>query len=151
MKRWMQTGLMFGAFLVLAAAQLWFQSPLGVEAQPEGCSVETLSGSYIYAYDGFSVNENGQTPYAYAGQEVYNGDGSMSGTFSGSLGGEITQFGTYTGIYTLKADCTGTLITVDPEGVELSFDIYIDPNRGDFFFTAIDAGEVSQGWNRKVQ
>jgi len=151
MKRFFQAGLMVSAFLLLAVAQMWFQAPVGVNAQPDGCLLETLTGSYIYAYDGYTVNETGQTPYAYAGKEFYNGDGSMSGTFSGSLGGEITQFGTYTGIYTLKADCTGTLVTVDPEGVELSFDIYMDPNRGDFFFTAIDPGEVSQGWNRRVQ
>lgn len=151
MKRLIQMTVIMGMFLLLAGAQLWFQAPLGVQAQSDGCTLATLNGNYIYSYDGVSIADEGQTPYAYAGQETYNGDGTMTGTFSGSLGGVITQFGTYDGTYTLEATCRGTLITVDPEGVVLSFDIYVDPSTGDFFFTAIDTGEVSQGLNRKVQ
>jgi len=148
---WIQITVIVGMFLLLAGVQMWFQAPLGVQAQSNGCSLATLNGNYIYGYDGVSVTDEGQTSYAYAGQETYNGDGTMSGIFSGSFGGEITQFGTYDGTYTLEVNCRGTLITTDPEGVELSFDIFVDPTTGNFFFTAIDPGEVSQGLDRKVQ
>ncbi len=58
----------------------------------------------------------------------------------------------YTGTYTLEADCSGTLATVDDvSGDVLNFDLFLDPETGDFFFTATDAGEVSQGLNRKTR
>lgn len=151
MKRLIQMTMIMGMFLLLAGMQLWFQAPLGVQAQADGCSLATLNGTYIYSYDGVSITDEGQTPYAYAGQENYNGDGTMTGTFSGSLGSNVTRFGTYDGTYTLEANCRGTLITVASDGLTLSFDIFVDPGTGDFFFAAIDAGEVNQGLNRKAQ
>ena len=44
-------------------------------------------------------------PFAFAGRETYNGDGTMSGIFSGIDSTGVTRSGTYPGVYTVNEDC----------------------------------------------
>jgi len=152
MNKWIKPGAIVGAATVVAALLLLPQAPLG----QSGCSLETLSGAYIWSYDGISLDRAAGTEnhYAFAGRESYSGDGAMSGMYSGNFeGGEVARNQRYTGTYTVNADCSGTLVTIDEgltEADALSYDIYIDESTGDFFFTAIDDTEINQGYNRKV-
>jgi hypothetical protein len=97
-------------------------------AQPE-CSKATLRGTYIYSYDGFTVGQGGeQQPFAFSGIESYDGAGTMTGIFSGSTNGVIDEDVFHTGTYTVNADCTSELTTVDP-AEEAHYDQFIDPRR----------------------
>jgi len=125
-------------------------SSIGVQAQT-GCSLETLNGNYIYSYDGFEVTGSGNLPVAYTGRETYNGDGTMTGIFSGFDSTGVTSGATYGGTYNVNADCTGTLITDPGTEAELTFDIYIDESTGNFYFTDTTGFIITQGFNRKVQ
>ena len=61
---------------------------------------------------------NGQpVHFAFAGQDHYNGDGTMTGVYSFSDNGAISQNVSYTGTYTVNPDCTGTFTTMDENGL----------------------------------
>ena len=77
--------------LAAAGLALALQLPQGASAQAQACSLETLQGDYIYSYDGVTVADGQQTPYAYAGRENYDGQGGMTGVYSGSYGGEAAR------------------------------------------------------------
>ena len=113
------------------------------------CSLATLRGTYIYAYDGFNV-ENGQRfPFAFAGQEVYYGDGTMTGVHSASTNGTITRDIPYTGTYTVNRDCTGTLTTTEELGT-FHYDQFVGPKGNEFSWVATDPGVVASGFERRV-
>lgn len=47
------------------------------------CSLATLQGTYLFAYDGIVIEDNGMHTLAgVGGQEVYNGAGTMTGVYS---------------------------------------------------------------------
>ena len=63
------------------------------EAQ-SGCSVGTLRGAYIYALDGFTIAgemASQRTPFAQAGREIFNGDGTMSGVGTANFNGTVVR------------------------------------------------------------
>ena len=112
----MRAGLLLG----LGYLGLQLGHPQSAMAQPE-CSVATLRGTYIYSYDGFIIGEGGeQQPFAFSGIESYDGAGTMTGIFSGSTNGVIDEDVFYTGTYTVNADCTSELTTVDPWPAKLT-------------------------------
>lgn len=139
----MRAGLLLGLVYLLGHSQ-------SAMAQPQ-CSEATLRGTYIYSYDGFTVGEGGeQQPFAYSGIESYDGAGTMTGVFSGSTNGVIDQDVLYTGTYTVNADCTSELTTVDPVAGELHFDQFVDPSGDEFRFAQTDEGVVASGSERRV-
>jgi hypothetical protein len=141
-----RAGLLGG--LVLLGLQLGHSQ--SAMAQPE-CSEATLRGTYIYSYDGFNVGEGGeQQPFAFSGIESYDGAGRMAGIFSGSSNGVIDEDVLYTGTYTVNADCTSELTTVDPVAGELHFDQFVDPSGDEFTFVQTDQGVVASGSERRV-
>ena len=95
------------------------------------CSEATLHGRYLFAFDGSEVKGNGKVvPFAQAGYEVYKGNGKMKGGLSGNFDGKVTHNEHFTGTYTVKADCTGTVTYTDgtqvdqffsPDGSEVAF------------------------------
>ena len=142
----MRAGLLLG----LGYLGLQLGHPQSAMAQPE-CSEATLRGTYIYAYDGFIVGEGGeQQPFAYSGIESYDGAGTMTGIFSGSTNGVIDEDVLYTGTYTVNADCTSELTTVDPEFGETHYDQFVDPSGDEFRFVQTDEGVVASGSERRV-
>ena len=113
------------------------------------CSLATLRGTYIYAYEGFNIENGQQIPVAFAGQEVYYGDGTMTGVYSASTGGTISQDIPYTGTYTVKRDCTGTLTTTEEAGT-FHYDQFMGPKGDEFNWVATDPGVVATGVERRV-
>jgi hypothetical protein len=137
----------------LLVALSCFSLPWGRAPQAEedslGCSLETLQGTYIYAYGGFEIEDGKRSPAAFAGQEVYYGDGTMSGVYSASLNGTIAQNIPYTGTYTLNEDCTGNLTTTDEFGT-FHYDHFVDPSGDGFSWVATDPGVVAAAFERRV-
>jgi hypothetical protein len=113
------------------------------------CSLATLQGTYIYAYEGFTIENGQQTPFAFAGQEVYYGDGTMTGVYSASTNGAVIQNIPYTGTYTVNADCTSTLTTTEELGT-FHYDQFLGPKGDEFSWVATDPGTVASGFERRV-
>jgi len=133
---------------------MWSPAPSGAYSQSNGCSLATLQGNYIWHQDGFSIEDEQQIPFAWIGQETIDGNGNLSGEYSGSWGGHIYQKVSYTGKYSLNADCSGMQTMAeqsdDDSDNETYYYIYVDPTTGDFFFTSSEEGEVTQGVYQKV-
>ena len=138
-----------GLLVALSCLSLpWGRAPQA-EEDSLGCSLETLQGTYIYAYSGFEIEDGKRSPLAFAGQEVYYGDGTMSGVYSASSNGTISQNIPYTGTYTLNEDCTGTLTTEEEIGT-FHYDHFVDPSGDGLSWVATDPDTVASGFERRV-
>ena len=118
-----------------------------------GCSNATLKGTYIYTYDGWQIDaDNVRKPFAFSGIEIYNGDGTLRGIFSGSTDGVVSQKVGYTGTSTIHPNCTGEqTYTDDTTGDVTHFDIFVAPSGEGFTFVQTDPGFVSAGSERRVK
>jgi hypothetical protein len=106
------------------------------------CSEATLDGRYLFAFDGFELKDNDKVvPFAQAGYEVYDGNGHVKGVFSGNFNGEITRNGKFSGTYTVKADCTGTVRYTD--GTQ--FDQFLSPDGSQVAFVQVKPPEFVGG------
>jgi hypothetical protein len=106
------------------------------------CSLATLRGMYLFAYDGVRVSGGNQVPLAGAGYEVYDGRGRVSAVFSGGENGEILRNVHLSGSYTVKADCTGTATYPD---ANQHYDQFIAPDGSMFTFVQTDPGYMASG------
>jgi hypothetical protein len=77
------------------------------------CSEATLDGRYLFAFDGVDITGKTQVPFAVAGYQVSNGNGKLHGVASANFNGLIARKETFSGTYTVKADCTSTVILTD--------------------------------------
>ncbi len=116
-----------GVVGVLASGTGFAEDENGAGAK---CSEATLDGTYLFAADGFNLKGNEQTPFATAGYEVYDGNGHVKGVASTNENGKVTRKEPFSGTYTVKADCTGTVRYTD--GTQ--FDQFIAPGGSTFTF-----------------
>lgn len=115
------------------------------------CSNATLKGTYLYAYDGWAITDSGRQPFAVAGIETYNGDGTMRGIFSESRNGVISRNVGYTGTYTIHENCTGEQIFTDDNGEVTKADAFIAPSGEAFTFVSTDSGFVAASSQPRVK
>jgi hypothetical protein len=94
------------------------------------CSEATLDGTYLFADQGFVIRDNEKVPFAASGYEVYDGKGHVKGVVTTNVNGKITSKETFSGTYTVKANCTGSSTYTDgtryddfvaPDGSMLTF------------------------------
>ena len=88
------------------------------------CSEATLHGTYLFADDGFVIKDNEKVPFASSGYEVYDGNGHTKGVSTLNVNGKVTSKETFSGTYTVKADCTGSSTYSDGT----RYDDYIAPD-----------------------
>ena len=133
-------GMIFGAGVLAGKIVM----PLKVwGGGPKPCTLESYQGRYVFHGDGkFS---------AIAGLEIYNGDGTMTGIFSASDDGVIIKEVAYTGTYTVNADCTSTLTTVDQNKEVTHNSQFLGPKGEEFTWVQTDPGSVSSGFERRVR
>lgn len=142
-------GVVLGVGVSLLVLKL--TNPPKAEAQLLGCSPFMLRGTYVYAQDGFNIAGDTaaqRTPFAQSGKEFFDGDGKMSGVFTASQNGKIVR-GTYSGTYTLKSDCTGTVTFTDNMGQTFHYDIFVEVGGTEFSFIQTDAGVVTAAYERR--
>jgi hypothetical protein len=112
------------------------------------CSVATLKGTYLFAQNGVRIKNNDQRPFALAGYDVFDGQGEVKGIASGNFNGEVFRNDRFTGTYTVKANCTGTLTIRD--GAATHGDIFIAPDGSKFAFVRTDPEDVAAGIDEQV-
>jgi hypothetical protein len=85
------------------------------------CSVATLHGTYLFAFDRVEIKgkNNDQAPFAIAGYAVFDGNGKEKGVASSNSNGEVSRNESVSGTYTVKADCTGTVTYADGSQIDL--------------------------------
>jgi len=98
--------------LNLARTTLWIiliaiAAGLAPGARANSCSLAGSSGQYGFTLTGVVILPTGPVPIAAVGKAVLDATGNASGTESRSVGGGFADE-TFTGTYTVNADCTGT-------------------------------------------
>jgi hypothetical protein len=86
------------------------------------CSEATLDGRYLFAYDRVFIEGKDQVPFAAAGYEVFDGNGKVKGIFAANFNGQITHKESFSGTYTVKANCTGTNTYTDGSDISIRED-----------------------------
>jgi hypothetical protein len=96
-----------------------------VRAQEDSCSIASLHGTYAVHAHGTIVGQLPQPPFptapfpfGEAGIVTLNGTGQLSGKTTVNLGGVVLQ-PTFSGMYTVNSDCTGTLTVQSSAGFVL--------------------------------
>ena len=114
------------------------------------CSVATLKGTYLFAQNGVEIKGNSeQRPFAIAGYDVFDGNGEVKGVASGNLNGEVFRKDPFSGTYTVKANCTGT-VTFRGGSAATQGDIFIAPDGSKFAFVRIDPESVGATIDEQV-
>jgi hypothetical protein len=108
------------------------------------CSKATLHGRYLFAYDG--VVGKKQLPLAVAGQQLFNGNGTQHGVASFNANGKVVSNQRFSGTYSVKADCSGTITTDGNES-----DMFIAPGGSMFTWVYTDPGFVASGPELRVR
>ena len=101
------------------------------ESEAAKCSEATLDGTYLFAADGVAIKGNEQLPFAYAGYEVFDGQGKVNQVYTLNINGKkVIRNDRISGTYSVEADCTGTATYADgtredhfiaPDGSEFTF------------------------------
>ena len=113
------------------------------------CSKATLKGTYLFAEDGVEIKGNSdQRPFAIAGYDVFDGNGEVKGVASGNSNGEVFRKEPFTGTYTVKANCTGTVTFTG--GAAIHGDIFIAPDGSKFAFVRTDPEDVGATIDEQV-
>jgi hypothetical protein len=114
------------------------------------CSEATLNGTYPFAQNGVEVKGNDQRPFALAGYDVFDGQGGVKGVASGNFNGEVFRKDPFTGTYTVKANCTGTVTFRGVGGATTHGDIFIAPDGSKFAFVGTDPESVGASIDEQV-
>lgn len=145
MKRQLSVGIFFTVGLLIWGVgrpeQAWSDN---------SCSLRTLKGTYLYHCAGVYLVNGQPVPFAFAGKDQYNGDGTMSGVYSLSDNGTLSRHISYTGAYTVNPDCTGSFITKDENGVVQHVDLYFGRDGDEVSFVITDPGFVDSGVERRL-
>ena len=143
---WLVTAALVTATMLLVVAMPALTDAKDKNAAGAKCSEATLDGRYLFAYDGFVIKGNDQVPFASAGYEVYDGNGHVKGVASTNENGKVTRKEPFSGTYTVKADCTGTVRYTD--GTQ--FDQFIAPGGSTFTFVQTKPPEfVTAGFEQR--
>jgi hypothetical protein len=113
------------------------------------CSDATLEGTYLFAQNGVEIKGNDQRPFALAGYDVFDGQGKVRGVSSGNFGGEVFRKDPFTGTYSVKANCTGT-VTFRGGGSATQGDVFIAPDGSKFAFVRTNPEFVAAGIDSRV-
>ena len=114
------------------------------------CSKATLKGTYLFAQNGVEIKGNDQRPFALAGFDVFDGNGEVKGVDSGNFNGEVFRNDRFTGTYTVKANCTGTVTFRGVGGATTHGDIFIAPDGSMFAFVGTDPESVGASIDEQV-
>lgn len=143
--------------VVLAgAAVLAGNESFRVHAKSPACSVAALRGGYGAGTTGLinsSSNANDITiptfvPFAEAAHFLFDGRGNLSGSSSVTFGGIVAPV-TFTGSYTVNADCTGSLTAETSDGDTVHRNLIIVDDGKEVEFVSTDPGVVVAGYLKK--
>jgi hypothetical protein len=119
------SSLFASALVSLVAVAMTFGTFGTARAQDEGntCGVQTLRGLYLFATHGYNIVGGVALPKAIVEGVHFKGNGTLSSPFATvSINGNVIRSSGTSGVYTVNADCTGSLtFTPGP-----SFDIFVD-------------------------
>jgi hypothetical protein len=131
--------------IVAAVATLLISGFTTTASAQERCDNASLLGSYAFQVDG--TNSNG--PFAAVGKNTYDGKGHLKGMIVISSNGQIIP-ASYTGTYTLNANCTGVKSATLDIGLTVNFSFVVDSNLRGIRMIVTDPGFTVSGTAKKL-
>jgi len=134
-----------GRRIVVAAVAALLLSSLATQlSAQERCSAASLKGSYAFRVDGTNVSNPyvPAGPFSAVGRNTYDGLGHMTGVILVSSNGAMIP-ASYTGTYTLDADCTGSKSAALNIGLTVDFYFVVDNNLRGIEMIATQAGPAN--------
>jgi hypothetical protein len=137
-KRVTSSLLFAGALIAIVAMMFGPSGNAQAQTPAQTCSVHTLHGLYLFATHGWNIVNGVAQPKAIVEGIDFNEDGTLVSPFATvSINGNIVRSSGTVGVYSVNADCTGTLtFTPGP-----TFDIFVD-HRGGKQLWMIQTGPV---------
>jgi hypothetical protein len=89
-----------------------------------------------------------RAPFAQAGRDVFDGDGTMRGEAIVNFNGAVLAI-FYSGTYTVEPDCTGAVTFIDDDGIATHYDIAIEDGGAEFGFVQTDSNFVTAAFERR--
>src|SRR5215204_165967 len=112
------------------------------------CSEATLKGRYLFAQNGVEIKGKDQRSFAIGGYDVFDGNGVVKGVALGNFNGEPFRNDRFSGTYSVKANCTGTVTFKD--GAATQGDMFIAPDGSMFAFVRSTPEDVGAGIDPQV-
>ena len=110
------------------------------------CSLGTMYGAHGYTYSGYVMGAY----IAIAGSINFDENGTISGTYNGTLGGNPLK-GKLAGAITVESDCTGKVrIDLPIAGVSANGTFVIVNDGKETLFTSTDSGIAVTGSTKKL-
>ncbi len=141
----MSTGIGRRRIIVAVVATLSISSLATRASAQERCNNASLLGSYAFQVDG--TNANG--PFAAVGKNSYDGQGRLKGEIVISSNG-VSIPASYTGTYTLNANCTGIKSATLDIGLTVTFYFVVAGNLREIRMIVTDPGFTVSGSARKL-
>jgi hypothetical protein len=127
---------------IAGLAGLFF--PLCANAEPmKSCTNASWEGNYGYRLTGERIGGANPGPRAAVGKIISDGHGNLSGTETKSNSGAILQGLTFTGSYTMLADCTGTGVVTISDGDVRNFNFVVVEGSEEIIAIQTDDGRVT--------
>ena len=111
------------------------------------CSVHTLRGSYAGNLSGTSAATG---PLALQALVTFHGNGRASAIVTLMTEKQGPVHSTSRTTYTLKPDCTGTLVARRSTGQVVHYDITVAPRASQVWYLQTDPGSVVTGTTKRV-
>ncbi len=114
------------------------------------CNLGSLLGNYADQASA-TVIPGGFSPAACTGIVTFDGAGKLTARESHSFNGFIVPVANYTGTYTLKADCSGTMtLTSVEQGFTTKQNFVVTEDNKEIPYVVQDEGVVSFGTMKKM-
>lgn len=128
-------------FAVVAVAVMPLRAADTPTPQPaKACTAATLQGTYLLTarLDAPGYAPLTGVPQVVGGFRTFDGAGNIIGVVTVNAGGIISHFARNPGVYTLNADCTGTMTN---SGLR-HYDIFVAPDGSEAIAIRTDEGVV---------
>jgi len=139
------------AGLIVAAGYLTMRTSTKVSAQSSsGCNATTLNSAYGFAHTGqFYVDGYGYLPLAGNGRLAGDGNGNLSG-FDTIVADGTTYKRNFTGTYTVKEDCSGSVSLAFDDQTTMHGDIVIVNDGKEVLYNDTDTDFIYHGSWKKL-
>ncbi len=133
-----------GTFTLSAVAQT--KSDKKDVAQPfRRCNLRSINGNYGLSVSGtYLLSPTMSVQIASVGLVTFDGEGNMTGSVTGSFGGEVNT-NAATGTYTVGGNCTGTLTVTFENGFTITNNIVMVDEGKEIFIIQTNPGTIING------
>jgi hypothetical protein len=136
-------GVTMHRFFALFLLSLGLDLPLVAHAEIEAsCNLEMLKGRYVFTGRGFIEAVQPGIPRVHYGFFEFDGAGKLTGRQSSSRGGKIGREN-LKGVYTVNADCSGTITLGGIVGSETHWDFYLTEDQKRGHMIRMDEGNMA--------